>query len=96
MIHNPVFVDVFNTLGANVSPMAFTDVYAALESKAPDGRETPYNIVHMSRLPEVQKYLSATQHINDPGAVLVGKKCWDQFGGDEKKILRDTCAGARD
>lgn len=36
-IQNPVFVDVFNTLGANASPMAFTEVYAALESKALDG-----------------------------------------------------------
>ena len=38
-IQNPVFVDVFNGLGANVTPMAFTEVYAALESKALDGQK---------------------------------------------------------
>lgn len=38
-IQNPVFVDVFNGLRANVTPMAFTEVYAALESKALDGQK---------------------------------------------------------
>jgi TRAP-type transport system periplasmic protein len=95
-IQNPVFVDVFNTLGANASPMAFTEVYTALESRALDGQETPYNIIYTSRFHEVQKYLSATKHIYGPGVVLVGKKFWDQLSGDEKKILRDSCAEARD
>ena len=95
-IQNPVFVDVFNTLGANATPMAFTEVYPALESKALDGQETPYNIIYTSKLYEVQKYISATKHIYGPGVVLVGKKFWDQLSGDEKKILKDACAEARD
>ena len=48
-IQNPVFVDVFNTLGANASPMAFTEVYPALESKALDGQETLYNVIYTSK-----------------------------------------------
>lgn len=95
-IQNPVFGDVFNTLGANASPMAFAEVYTALESKALDGQETPDNIIYTSRFHEVQKYLSATKHIYGPGVMLVGKKFWDQLSGDEKKILRDSCAEARD
>ena len=95
-IQNPVFVDVFNTLGANASPMAFTEVYPALESKALDGQETPYNVIYTSKFYEVQKYISATKHIYGPGVVLVGKKLWDQLSGDEKKILQDSCVEARD
>ena len=95
-IQNPVFVDVFNTLGANASPMAFTEVYPALESKALDGQETPYNVIYTSKFHEVQKYLSATKHIYGPGVVLVGKKLWDQLSGDEKKIMQEACAEARD
>jgi tripartite ATP-independent transporter DctP family solute receptor len=95
-IQNPVFVDVFNTLGANAAPMAFTEVYPALESKALDGQETPYNVIYTSKFYEVQKYLSATKHIYGPGVILVGKKFWDQLSGDEKKILQDACAEARD
>lgn len=95
-IQNPVFVDVFNALGANATPMAFTEVYTALESKALDGQETPYNIIYTSRFFEVQKYLSATKHIYGPGVVLVGRKFWDQLNGDEKKVLEDSCVEARE
>jgi tripartite ATP-independent transporter DctP family solute receptor len=95
-IQNPVFVDVFNSLGANATPMAFTEVYTALESRALDGQETPYNVIYTSKFYEVQKYLSATKHIYGPGVVLVGKKFWDQLSADEKKILNDSCAEARD
>ena len=95
-IQNPVFVDVFNGLGANATPMAFTEVYTALESKALDGQETPYNIIYTSRFFEVQKYLSATKHIYGPGVVLVGRKFWDTLSGDERKILQDSCTEARD
>ena len=95
-IQNPVFVDVFNGLGANATPMAFTEVYTALESKALDGQETPYNIIYTSRFFEVQKYLSATKHIYGPGVVLVGRKFWDTLSGDERKILQDSCTEARE
>ena len=95
-IQNPVFIDVFNTLGANAVPMAFTEVYTALESKAIDGQETPYNIIYTSKFYEVQKYLSATKHIYGPGVILVGKKFWDQLSGDEKEILQSSCVEARD
>jgi TRAP-type transport system periplasmic protein len=94
-IQNPVFVDVFNGLGANAMPMAFTEVFGALESKAIDGQETPYNVIHTSRFFEVQKYLSATKHIYGPGAVLVSKKFWDQIGADERKALQESCDEAR-
>jgi tripartite ATP-independent transporter DctP family solute receptor len=94
-IQNPVFVDVFNGLGANATPMAFTEVFGALESKAIDGQETPYNVIHTSRFYEVQKYLSATKHIYGPGVVLVSKKFWDQTGADERKALQDSCDEAR-
>jgi TRAP-type transport system periplasmic protein len=94
-IQNPVFVDVFNTLGANAMPMAFTEVFGALDSKAIDGQETPYNVIHTSRFYEVQKYLSATKHIYGPGVVLVSKKFWDPLAAPEQKALQDSCDEAR-
>jgi TRAP-type transport system periplasmic protein len=94
-IQNPVFVDVFAGLGANATPMAFTEVFGALESKAIDGQETPYNVIHTSRFYEVQKYLSATKHIYGPGALLVSKKVWEQIGANEQKALQSSCEEAR-
>jgi TRAP-type transport system periplasmic protein len=95
-IQNSVFVDVFNTLGANATPMAFTEVFGALESKALDGQETPYNVIHTSKFYEVQKYVSATKHIYGPGVVLVSRKFWDQLGAPEHKALQESCNEARD
>ena len=95
-IQNPVFIDTINALGANAVPMPFTELYTALESKAIDGQEGPYTTIYTSKIHEVQKYLSSTKHIYGAVVVLVGKKFWDQLGMDEKKILQDSCAEARD
>jgi tripartite ATP-independent transporter DctP family solute receptor len=94
-IQNPVFVDVFNTLGANATPMAFTEVYNALESKAIDGQETPYNSIYTSRFFEVQKFVSETRHIYGAAVVTVSRKFWDSLSNDEKKAMQDSCDEAR-
>lgn len=95
-IQNPVFIDIFNTLGANATPMPFTEVFTALESKAIDGQETPYSNIHANKFYEVQKYVSATGHIYGGAVLLMGKKTWDQLSADEKKIMQDACYPARD
>ena len=95
-IQNPVFIDVFNTLGANATPMPFTEVFTALESKAIDGQETPYSNIHGNKFFEVQKYLSSTGHIYGAAVVLVSKKFWEQLSGAERTIMQDSCNAARD
>jgi TRAP-type C4-dicarboxylate transport system substrate-binding protein len=49
-IQNPIFIDIFKTLGANPAPLPFTEVFTALEAKAIDGQETPYSNIHGNRL----------------------------------------------
>jgi tripartite ATP-independent transporter DctP family solute receptor len=95
-IQSSVFIDVFNTLGANATPLAFTEVFNALESKAIDGQETPYSNIYGNKFYEVQKYLSNTAHIYGGAVIMVSKKFWDQLSGDEQKVLRESCAPARD
>lgn len=95
-IQNPVFIDIFNALGANATPMAFTEVFAALESKAIDGQETPYSNIYGNKFYEVQKHVSNTGHIYGAAVVLVGKKFWDQLSGAEQKLLQESCNAARD
>lgn len=95
-IQNPVFVDIFNTLGANATPMPFTEVFAALESRAIDGQETPYSNIFGNKFYEVQKHVSNTGHIYGAAVVLVGKKFWDQLSGAEQKVMQESCNQARD
>ncbi|MEY4712440.1 MAG: hypothetical protein RIS88_1890 [Pseudomonadota bacterium] len=95
-IQNPVFIDIFNTLGANATPMPFTEVFTALESKAIDGQETPYSNIHGNKFYEVTKYVSNTGHIYGGAVILAGKKFWDQLSAAEQKLLQETCNTARD
>jgi tripartite ATP-independent transporter DctP family solute receptor len=95
-MQNPVYVDMFNTLGANSVPMAWPEVYAALETKAIDGQENPFAIVSTNKIDEVQKYLSVTKHGYSPYAVMVGSKFWDKLNESERAVFKSACVEARD
>ena len=87
VIPNAINVDWVTTLGANPTPMPFTEVYAALEQKAIDGQENPFTVIEANKLHEVQKYLTITNHQYNPQLVVVSKKLWDTLSADERKIL---------
>jgi tripartite ATP-independent transporter DctP family solute receptor len=95
-MQNPVYIDAFNTLGANAVPMPWPEVYSALETGAIDAQENPFSIVSANKLDEVQKYLSVTRHGYSPYVVMVGKKLWDKLDDGERTILQDSCVEARD
>lgn len=94
VIQSPIYVDLFNALGANATPMPFPEVYSALEQGAIDGQENPFTTIKASRFNEVQKYLTVTRHIYNPMALLFSKKAWDGYSADEKKIVSDAAAAA--
>ncbi|MEH3086890.1 MAG: TRAP transporter substrate-binding protein [Xylophilus ampelinus] len=94
VIQSPIYIDLFNALGANATPMPFPEVYGALEQKAIDGQENPYSTIKASRFNEVQKYLTVTRHIYNPMALIFSKKVWDTYSADEKKIVADAAAAA--
>lgn len=94
VIQSPIYIDLFNTLGANATPMPFPEVYPALEQKAIDGQENPATVIRSAKFNEVQKYLTLTRHIYNPQALIVSKKLWDSLSADEKKIFTDAAAEA--
>lgn len=96
VMQNPVYIESFKTLGANAVPMPFTELFAALETRAIDAQENPYGIIHANKMNEVQKYLSATRHAYSPFVVMVSKKTWDKFSNDDRKIFQTACNESRD
>jgi TRAP-type transport system periplasmic protein len=94
VIQIPIFVDIFNMLGANAVPMAFPELYTALETKAVDGQENALATIETAKFEEVQKYLSTTRHVYDPLVVLFSKKAWDTLSNDERRILSDAAKEA--
>jgi len=94
VIPNPMFVESFAALGANPVPMAFPELYGALESKAMDAQENPFAIVLNSKFYEVQKYLSVTNHVYTASPVLVSKRFWERLSPTEQKILQEAAVEA--
>jgi tripartite ATP-independent transporter DctP family solute receptor len=95
VIPNPVFIQTFQALKANPVPMAFGELYGALESKAVDGQENPFAVILSNKFHEVQKYVSATNHVYAALIVLVSKKFWDKLSPAEQKILSDAAVEAQ-
>ena len=87
VMQNPVFLDMFNTLGASAVPLPFPELFTALETKTVDGQENPFGVIALARFSEVQKYLSLTRHSYSPFILLVGKRFWDGLSTTEKDIL---------
>jgi TRAP-type transport system periplasmic protein len=94
VIPNAINVDWVTALGANPTPLAFPEVYAALEQRAIDGQENPFTVILANKFHEVQKYLAVTNHQYNPQAVVISKKLWDRLGAEEKKIFQDAAAEA--
>jgi len=94
VIPNAINIDWVTALGANPTPLAFPEVYAALEQKAIDGQENPVTVIAANKFAEVQKFLAITNHQYNPQAVIVSKKLWDTLSNDEKKIFNDAAAEA--
>jgi tripartite ATP-independent transporter DctP family solute receptor len=90
VIPNAINVDWVNALGANPTPMAFPEVYAALDQKAIDAQENPLTVIDANKFYEVQKYLALTNHQYNPQTLIVGKKFWDTLSNEEKKLLSDA------
>jgi tripartite ATP-independent transporter DctP family solute receptor len=94
VIPNPINLDWVKALDANPTPMAFPEVYAALESKALDGQENPLSVVAANKFFEVQKHLTLTNHVYNPQSVIISKKFWDALSAQEKKIVGDAAVEA--
>jgi len=96
VMQNPVYLETFKQLGANPVPLAFPELFAAMETGTVDGQENPYTNILSGKFYEVQKYVSATNHAYSPFIVLVSKKYWDGLSKDEQKLLLDAARASRD
>jgi TRAP-type transport system periplasmic protein len=95
VLQSPLFVELFNTLGANTVPLPFPELYTALEQKVVDGQENPVTVILDSKFQEVQKFLSITRHIYNPQSVLMSKRSWDRLSAEEKAIIQSSMDEAK-
>lgn len=87
---------MFKEYGANPTPMAFSDVFTALQTGVIDGQENPYAQIASAKFQEVQKYLSVTGHVYTPAYILMSKKKFDKLDGATQAGLTDCAAKTQD
>ena len=88
VMQSPMALASFNAMGMNAVPMAFTEVYPALETKALDGYEHPVVDMYANKMFEVQKYLTVTNHVYTPVALLASKRWWGSLTPEQQKIVQ--------
>lgn len=91
---NPAHVQAFELLGANPTPMAFTEVYLALETGTVDGQENPVGTIYAMRFFEVQNYLSLTRHAYTPSIVSINPGALEGLSPEHRDILRQAVVDA--
>ncbi|TQF77456.1 TRAP transporter substrate-binding protein [Elioraea sp. Yellowstone] len=91
---NPAHVEAFRLWGANPTPMAFTEVYLALETRAVDGQENPLNIIRSNRFHEVQRHLSFTDHAYTVSIVSMNLARFRALPEAQQKALVDAAREA--
>ncbi|MEN5081652.1 TRAP transporter substrate-binding protein [Bosea sp. TWI1241] len=95
---NPAHVQAFRLLGAVPTPMAFTELFTALETGTVDGQENPVTLILNAKFFEIQKHLSLTRHAFTTGPVVMNKAKFDAMPADTQKILLQVaveCAGVQ-
>lgn len=90
----PLFQMFTKSVGANATPIAFAEVYLALQQKTVDGQENPLPTIMAKKFYEVQSHIMLTGHITESLVVAVGGHVWSKLNDAEKKIFSDVLVEA--
>ncbi len=87
VLNNQMAVDMVNELGASATPMAFGELYTALQQGVVDGAENnPPSFVSSNHY-EICKYYTIDEHSSVPDLVVIGTKYWNKLSTQEKEWL---------
>ena len=86
----PAYLALPKSCGANPTPIAFAEVYLALQNGTVDAQENPLPTIEAKKFYEVQKNIILTGHINDSLATQVAPHVWNKLSDAEKKIFTDV------
>jgi TRAP-type transport system periplasmic protein len=83
-------VKMFQAYEANPTPMAFAEVFTALQTGVIDGQENPFAQIYSARFQEVQDYLSLTGHVYTPAYVVAGKQHYERLPEEVRAVLEEV------
>ena len=86
----PLFLMFTKSVGANATPIAFAEVYLALQQKTVDGQENPLPTIMAKKFYEVQSHIMLTGHITESLLVITGGHVWKKLDDGQKKIFDEV------
>lgn len=93
---SPLYVAAWNALGAKVTPMAFSEMFTALQQGTIQAQENPLAMIDSASLFEVQKYIMNTDHLVSYIYILMGEKQYQKLSDAEKEIIAKAAKVAQD
>ena len=91
-MENEIHLAAWRAFGANPTPMAFTELFTALQQGTVDAQENPLGIIDANKFYEVQKYVSITQHVYTPYIVVMNTKKYDSLTPVQKAAIDKAAA----
>ncbi len=86
----PLFLMFTKSVGANATPIAFAEVYLALQQGTVDGQENPLPTIMAKKFYEVQSHIMLSGHITESLLSIVGGHVWNKLNADEKAAFADV------
>ena len=83
---SPLWTSMFKAFGASPTSINFSEVYSALQTRVVEGQENPLSIIQISKLFEVQKYCSLTNHMWDGFWFLANRRAWERLPKDLQEV----------
>lgn len=93
-MENPVHVQAYKGFGILPTPMAFSEVFTALQQGTVDGQENPLSVITSAKFEQVQKHLSLTGHVYSPGVLLMNKGSFDKLSAADKQAFMEAAKEA--
>ncbi len=94
-MESPIHLAIFKALGANPTPMAFGELFSAMQQGVVDGQENPWGTIYLQNFFEVQKYTTNTGHVYTPFVLLISKIFWDKLPEDLQAVVQDAADQAK-
>lgn len=95
-LENEIQLDLWTELGASPTPMAFAELFSALQQGVVDGQENPYSVIAAANFYEVQTYITETEHLIGVNPFLVNKEWYEGLTADEQQAIKEAAEEARD
>jgi|GEM_PF-6301990 len=93
-MENPVHIAAYKALGIITTPIAFPELFTAMQQGAVDGQENPLSVIIASKFDQVQKHLSLTGHVYSPCVVVMNKAAFDKLSDADKQAFLDAAKEA--